>query len=314
MQQFVGVDISKLTFHADVSGTIAEFRNDADGATALLAQTPPESIYILEATGSYSRRLAEAIYAADRQVRLINPLSSRRFAQLQLRRVKNDRVDARLLSEYGAVSKERPFVPAGDDTTAARQHQTTIDQLIKQETALHNQLEAILQWPNPAPEVVETLRALLAQIRAAIASLRKSMRARIEAAHPGMVERIQTIPGYGPVTSVLLVAATDGFRSFPSARNVVSYVGVCPNPYQSGTSVNGRTTITRLTSAVLRTKMYMAAMAAIRGDNEFANLFQRLTAAGKPRKLALIAVINKMLRVAYAVATTGTEHHPSAGR
>jgi transposase len=312
MQQFVGVDIAKRTFHADVHGQVRAFSNDAAGAAELLELTSPESIYILEATGSYSRRLAEAIYSCERQVRLINPLSSRRFAQLQLRRVKNDRVDARLLTEYGSVSKEKPFVPASDDTTAARQHQTTIEQLIKQQTALQNQLEAILQWPTPAAEVVQALRSLLKQLGETIEGLRKSMRSRLDRAHPGMVKRVQSVPGFGQVNATLLVAATDGFTAFASAKNLVSYVGVCPNQYQSGTSVEGRTKISRLSNAVLRTKLYMGAMAAIRGDNEFSELFQRLSAAGKPRKLALIAVINKMLRVAYAVATSGTGYRRSA--
>jgi len=311
MQQFVGVDISKKVFHADLGGTVREFRNSSEGAAALLAQTSPQSIFILEATGSYSRRLAEAIHAADREVRLINPLSSRRFAQLQLKRVKTDQVDARLLSEYGAISKERPFVPAAADTTASRQHQTAIDQLIKQETALRNQLEAILQWPTPAPEVVEALEALLKQVKDTIERLRTSMLARIEKAHPGMVGRIRTIPGFGRVNSILLVSTTDGFNNFPTARHAASFVGVCPNPYQSGTSVKGVTSITQLGNAVVRTKLYMGAMAAVRGTNEFASLYKRMTAAGKPPKVALIAVVNKMLRIAYAVAKSGAVYSPS---
>jgi len=307
MQHYIGIDIAKASFEADIHGSLKHFSNDAHGAAELVSATTAESIFIIEATGNYSARLAEALVSAERRVKLVNPLSARRFAQLRLKRTKTDRVDARLLSDYGAISTEPEFEPHSDGTNAARQHQTVIEQLQKQRTALKNHLEAIRQLPRPAQEVIEALQQSIAQLEQTIAELRNSMREHLESAHPGMLQRLESIAGYGPRIAGSLMAATDGFRRFTTAKQLVCYLGACPSQYTSGTSVQGRGTISRIGTSTVRTQLYMGAMAAIRSDNEFAALYKRLTERGKPPKVALMAVINKMLRVAFAVVKHGVD-------
>jgi transposase len=308
MQHSIGIDIAKKSFQADIDGKLHEFANDASGSEALIALTDAASIFIIEATGNYSWRLAESLHAAERRVKIINPLSARRFAQLRLKRSKTDRIDARLLSEYGAIAQEAEFAPLSDESNRARQHQTVIEQLQKQRTALRNQLEAILQLPRPAQEVIDALEKSITQLDETIKQLRVSMRAHVELAHPGMMQRIETIPGIGRCISAALVTATDGFRQFHRAKQVVAYLGACPTQYESGTSVQGRGSISRIGSHTIRTQMYMGAMAAVRSDNEFGRYYRHLLQRGKAPKVALMAVINKMLRVAFALATKNLEY------
>ena len=307
MQQYIGIDIAKLSFEADINGTIRRFGNDDQGAAKLLGSTTADSIYIIEATGNYSTRLAEALAGADRHVKLINPLSSRRFAQLRLRRTKSDRLDAQLLTQYGAIATERKFEPLSDDINAARQHQTVIEQLQKQRTALKNQLESLQQLPRPAHEVIAALKTSIAQLETTIAELQKSMQQRTEAAFPDMRRRLETIPGVGPAISVTLIVATAGFSRFETAKQLVSYLGACPSNFDSGTSVHGSGTISRIGNHAIRAKLYMGAMASIRSDNELGRFYRRLTEQGKPRKVALMAVINKMIRIAFALARSGND-------
>ena len=136
MQQAIGIDIAKKSFQADINGKLHEVTNDANGSQALLSLTDQTSVFIIEATGNYSWRLAEALYAAERRVKMINPLSARRFAQLRLKRSKTDQIDARLLSDYGAIAEEAEFTPLSDEINRARQHQTVIEQLQKQRTSI----------------------------------------------------------------------------------------------------------------------------------------------------------------------------------
>jgi transposase len=309
MQHAIGIDIAKKSFQADINGKLHEFTNDASGSAALLSLTDQASVFIIEATGNYSWRLAESLYAAERRVKMINPLSARRFAQLRLKRSKTDQIDARLLSDYGTIAEEAEFTPLSDETNHARQHQTVIEQLQKQRTALRNQLEAIRQLPRPAEAVIDALEKSIKQLEQTIDQLRSSMRSCVELAHPGMAQRLETIPGIGRRISTALVTATDGFRQFHRAKQVVAYLGACPTQYESGTSVRGRGSISRIGSHAIRTQLYMGAMAAIRSDNEFGRYYRRLVARGKAPKVALMAVINKMLRVAFALATQNVDYH-----
>lgn len=312
MQCYIGIDIAKASFEADIHGSLQHFSNDAKGAAALVSATQSESIFIIEATGNYSARLAEALVTAKRRVKLVNPVSARRFAQLRLQRTKTDRVDARLLSDYGAIASEPEFEPYSDGTNAARQHQSVIEQMQKQRTALKNQLEAIRQLPRPAQEVIAALQQSIAQLEQTIAALRQSMREHLESAHPGMLRRLQTLPGVGPQIAASLIAHSDGLRRFTTAKQLVCYLGACPSQYTSGTSVRGRGTISRIGTSTVRTQLYMGAMAAIRADNEFATLYKRLVERGKPSKVALMAVINKMIRVAFAIVKHGVDYQANS--
>src|SRR5688500_14860469 len=104
MPAFIGIDIAKSSFEADIHGTTRQFDNNDKGARALMKATDADSIYIIEATGNYSVGLADALCADGRRVKIVNPLSAKRFAQLKLKRTKTDPIDAQLLTEYGQIA------------------------------------------------------------------------------------------------------------------------------------------------------------------------------------------------------------------
>lgn len=311
MPAFIGIDIAKSSFDADVHGTIRHFDNNDIGAKALMKATDADSVYIIEATGNYSVGLADALCAAGRRVKLINPLSAKRFAQLKLKRTKTDPIDAHLLSQYGQIASEPDYEPLGDDASAAKQDQSVLEQFKKMKTSLLNQLEALLQLPRPAPEAVKALRQHIKSVDKTIDDLSRHVRTRCVSAFPGMIERLETIPGIGPVISSTLVVATDGFARFEDPKQVVSYVGACPTQYQSGSSVRGHGSISRMCDPTVRNKCYMGALAAKRSQNEFRAFYTHLRDAGKPHKVAMMGVINKMLRVAFAVAKHDTVYQPN---
>lgn len=311
MPTYIGIDIAKLSFEADIDGVIHHFKNNAAGAKALMKATGADSMYIIEATGNYSVSLAEALFADDRHVKLVNPLSAKRFAQMKLKRTKTDPIDAHLLSQYGAMSEEPEFEPTSDDANAAKQDQSVLESMKKIKTALQNQLEALRQLPRPSPEALKALRDEIKHVTLTMDKLSRKVRTRCQAAYPGMIERLETVPGIGPVISSSLVVATDGFARFEDPKQVVAYVGACPTQYQSGSSVRGHGPISRTCNPTVRTKCYMGALAAKRGKNEFQEFYQRKRAEGKPHKVAMMGVINKLLRVAFAVAKQSTDYQPN---
>ena len=310
MSTYIGIDIAKATFDADINGAIRQFKNNAAGAKALMKATAADSTYIIEATGNYSVMLAEALYADDRRVKIVNPLSAKRFAQLKLKRTKTDPIDAHLLSQYGEIATEPEFEPINDDANAAKQDQSVLEGLKKIKTQLENQLEALRQLPRPSPEAIKALRDEIKHVKQTMDKLSTKIRTRCQAAYPGLVERLETIPGIGPVISSTLVVATDGFERFEDPKQVVAYVGACPTQYQSGSSVRGHGPISRTCNPTVRTKCYMGALAAKRGKNEFREFYSRKRAEGKPHKVAMMGTINKLLRVAFAVAKQGVDYQP----
>ena len=100
----VGIDVAKATFDAafEVEGRLEhrQFEYTPEGMSALLAQTPKDAHYVMEATGVYHARLALFLHAAKRRVTVVNPLIIKRFAQMQLARVKSDKADAKLVRQY----------------------------------------------------------------------------------------------------------------------------------------------------------------------------------------------------------------------
>lgn len=125
---------------------------------------------------------------------------------------------------------------------------------------------------------------------------------------------LSSVPGIGPVTASVLLAETQGFSGFKHVKQVTAYAGIAPAPFQSG-AYTGRTRISKVGNARLRQALYMAALQASRQAGVFKNLFDRLIAKNKPRKLALIAVARKILVVAFTLIKrqqTFNPHHPCA--
>lgn len=120
-----------------------------------------------------------------------------------------------------------------------------------------------------------------------------------------LLSNIQSIKGIGERTAPLLIIASNGFRDFESAKQLQSYFGLAPTETRSGTSINGSRKISKMGNPLVRKKLYMCSLQASKHNKACAELYQRLLAKGKPKKVALIAVSNKLLKMVYAIAKSG---------
>ena len=114
---------------------------------------------------------------------------------------------------------------------------------------------------------------------------------------------LTSIKGIGTTLTVALIVTTGGFTYFDNAKQLTRYLGLSPTYQQSGTSVNVRGHINRNSDPNLRGQLYLAAMSSIRCNTECKACFERLKANGRPGKVAIIAVANKLIRQAFAVVT-----------
>ena len=116
---------------------------------------------------------------------------------------------------------------------------------------------------------------------------------------------LRTIPGIGLKTALFLIVVTDGFKKFENAKQLCSYVGITPTIRESGSSVRGRSRISKVGNRKLRNLLFMCSMSAYKQNKGCREIFVRITNKGKSKKLALIAVSNKLLKQSFAIAKSG---------
>ena len=119
------------------------------------------------------------------------------------------------------------------------------------------------------------------------------------------------LPGLGLKTALFLIVVTDGFKKFETASQLCSYVGITPTIRESGSSVRGRARISKVGNRKLRNLMFLCAMSAYKHNKACRDIHERIVNKGKSRKLALIAVSNKLLKQAFAIAKSGHPYDPT---
>lgn len=312
---YIGIDISKK--HLDVAfcegktAKVSRFSNDAPGFAALLKQLPENSCCVMEATGPYYLRLAYYLHEQAVAVAVVNPLVIRRFSQMRLVRTKTDQVDAKLIAAYGALEKPACWQPPAVFISELQQEATVLEGLIKQRTAVQNQLEALDQMPHVSRQARNTLQKLLDTLEQQIGQLEKSLADKAQKQAGEQLENITSIPGIGLKTAIQLLIITQGFSRFENSKQLCSYIGLSPRIYESGTSVKGKARISKLGMARTRAMLYVCAWSAARFNLACRELYQRLLAKGKAKKLALVAVANKLLKQAFAIATSNQKYSDS---
>jgi transposase len=284
------------------------------GYEQLLEHLPAGSCCVMEATGPYHVRLATYLHEKQVAVAVVNPLIIKRFSQMRLRRTKTDRADAQLIAAYGMAEKPTLWQPTAVFITELQQESTVLEGLIQQRTALKNQQEAFNQLPHVSPQAQRSLDTVLQTLQEQIETLEKDMARKAQENQGPQLEKITSIPGMGPKTAIQLLIITQGFTRFENAKQLCAYIGLSPRAYDSGTSVKGKARISKLGMSRIRALLYMCAWSANRYNKACQSLYERLIAKGKAKKLALIAVANKLLKQAFALATKNQKYDENFAR
>lgn len=310
-QTIVGVDISKANFDycfkgADGKKAKGKLSNDKQGFQQLLKMIPSESWVVMEASGPYYYPLACFLYEKDIKVAVVNPLVIRRYMQMQLKRTKTDAADAKNIAAYGEKMELKPWKPLKENYLKIKQWHTVRKQLQKHLHATTQQMEAFLATGKLGSKLRAALEEEIRRINKKINGIEKQMHELIEEENSALKEQLESIPGIGPKTSLLLIVALRGFEGFENYKQVISYLGLSPRIYESGSSVKGKAKICKMGISEVRKCLYMAARAGRKYNASCKELYERLRAKGKPHKLAMIAVVNKLLKQAFALVETGT--------
>lgn len=307
----VGVDISKAYFDfyfkaPNGKETKGRLSNDKEGFHQFLQKVPSDAWTVMEASGPYYYQLACFLCEKGIKVAVINPLVIRRFMQMQLKRVKTDSADAKGISAYGELMELKLWEPLKESYLKIKQWYTIRKQLLKHLHATTQQMEAFLAAGKLEKKIRVSLEEEISHTNKKIKAAEEQMNKLIEKENSALKEQLESIPGIGPKTSLLLIVALRGFENFDNYKQVISYLGLSPRIYESGSSVKGRSKICKMGMAEVRKCLYMAARSARKHNTTCKELYDRLRAKGKAHRVAMIAVVNKLLKQAFALVETGT--------
>lgn len=313
---YIGIDIAKSSFTLAMprpNGGFEDYTlpNDATGFAQLMVLMPAHSHCVLEASGPYYLPLALFLHQHQRALSVVNPLVVRRFSQMRLRRAKTDKADARLLSEFGANQQPPLWQAPTTLLSQLTQLQTLLDHYIKQRTALRNQQEAFTHSGVPNPILEDSLQKSLSHLGEQIQALEQQLDQLAKTTYTDLYAHLQSIPGIGRKTALCLLVITRGFSRFESAKQLVSFVGLAPRVFESGSSVKGKGHICKLGNTRVRQLLYMASMQAKKANPACRALYDRLVGAGKPKLVALMAVAHKLVRQCFGVARSGIKFDQS---
>ena len=291
----IGIDISKdrLDTCRLPDGTTRQFANTRSGHRAFLRWAGSEvARVVFEPTGPYHRAFEAACAAAGLPLCKVNPLQARRFAQALGTRAKTDRVDAAMLAKMG-VALELESVPVPDQTLRELKELRQAHQaLVKERTRIRNRRGTLT-----LPLLKRRHEQRLKQIEREIGELIEAITTRIQN-DPVMARRfalITSIPGIGPVAAIALIVEMPELGDL-EAKQAASLAGLAPMTRQSG-AWRGKATIGGGRKD-LRDALYMPALVAARYNPDLKAKYDQLRAAGKPAKVAITAIMRKLIILA----------------
>lgn len=287
-----GIDVSKT--HLDLAlsdgGGVERFANTPAGIAGLLARLSarPPRLVAVEATGGYELAFARAAQNAGLCVAMVNPRQVRDLARAQGRLAKTDALDARVIATFAAFARPRPMPPACPDRQAFQALVARRRQLIEMGSAEKNRLEHADQAT--AAMIHDHLAFLKTQLANVDAAIALAIEADAALAHKQAI--LTSVPGVARLTAAVLLADLDELGQIDN-KKIAALVGVAPLNRDSG-AMRGARHIAGGRPSV-RCALYMATLSATRYEPNIKRFYQKLRAAGKRPKVALVACMRKLV-------------------
>jgi len=300
---FVGVDVSKdrLDIHVRPSGETFACERTPAGIEALVARIAPlgPELVVLEATGGLERVVVAALAGAQLPVIAVNPRQIRDFARAMGRLAKTDALDAEAIARFGETVKPAPRQLPDAAAQALAELVARRRQVVEMKTAEGNRLRLAR-----AKTIRQRIERVIRLLERELADLDRDIGDKVEQS-PAWREKeelLTSVPGVGKTTARSLIADLPELGAL-DRRKIAALVGVAPMNRDSG-KMRGRRSIAG-GRANVRSALYMAALSASRFNPKLRAFHQRLRAAGKPPKAALVAVMRKLLTILNAMLKTG---------
>jgi len=326
----LGVDMAKKNFEAAIrfegsKEDVGKFANDAEGYQALDKKVNElckkyathQMHLIIEATGGYEASLVAYAHEQGWLVSMPNPKQVRDWAKGVGYRVKNDKVDARILAHYGEERRPPTRLPLAVEVGE-------LDSLLKRrldlEQALHKEQTRLSEFegrPGIHAAVQQSFRQVILALEEALAVVQDEIETLCQSHQPFRHDRqrLLAMPGVGEKVVLPLLVKLHQFQTLTDgmgdAKSLTSFIGLDPQIYQSGASVRRRPGISKMGDSELRRLLYMGALGGVSGQNSLKAFYQRLIARGKAKKVALVACARKILVWAWTLFSQQTDWIPN---
>jgi transposase len=294
----IGIDVAKTQLDVAVHPTAVAWQvpNDAAGHAALVPQVQAlaPALIVLEATGGLEVPVAAALATAGLPVAVVNPRQVRDFGRAVGQLAKTDALDAALLARFAAVVQPVPRPLPDAEAQALTALLARRRQVVAMLTAERQRLATA------RPPVRRRVQAHITWLEAELADLDADLRAAIEASPVWRAteDLLRSVPGIGPVTATTLLAELPELGRL-NRKQIGALVGVAPLHCDSGTR-RGQRPVWGGRGQV-RAVLYMATLVAVRHNPVLRAFYTRLLAAGKPKKVALVAAMHKLLTLLNAI-------------
>lgn len=316
-EPILGMDIAKLKFNVCLiqqSGKLKHklFANTASGFEQLSVWLSKQSVQrvhaCLEATGTYGEALSLFLHEAGHTVSVVNPAAIKAFAGSRLSRTKTDKVDAELIARFCQAQAPPAWTPLPQEVRELQALVRRLESLVEMRVMEENRLSSGIAVDSVRESVEAHLTYLSEQIKRCEELIRKHIKG-----HPTLKaqsELLDSIPGIAESTAALLLAEITDIKQYRSARQVAAYAGLVPRERRSGSSVRGRTRLSKIGNARLRRALYFPAITALRCSPFFQAWAEGLRERGKCKMSVIGAAMRKLIHLAYGVLKTGRPFDP----
>jgi len=314
---FIGVDVSKLTLDVALRGTRHHIRvpNSSEGFKQLMAWLKSLNIalndcwFVLEYTGGYEYRLVQ--FCQSKQITFTRVPGLQIKKSLGMQRGKNDKIDSKRIAEYGYEKRDKL-----KEHTVCSTAITRLKQLLTQRRGFvndkkahehrMNELLVMMDFKANDPMIKRYKKAVdfaLDMIDKTEAEIKKIIGK--DDAMSRNFQLITSIPGIGNVNGWMTIAYTENFECFPDGRTYGAHIGVVPYEHSSGTSIRGKSKVSRMANKLLKADISMAAKTSVQHDPEMRAYYDRRAAMGKQHGAIMNEVKFKLVLRMFAVVNKG---------
>lgn len=315
-QQVLGIDISKKKFNVALmleNGKTKPkvFSNDLQGFEELQTWLSRHKVTTLhacmEATSIYGDALAEFLFKVGHTVSIVNPARIKGFAKGELIRTKTDQVDAALIARFCLAIRPVAWTPLPEELkelqALLRRLESLMEMYQQEQNRLETATDAIARLIN---KHLEHLQELIKETKTLISDHFDK--------HPDLKsqrELLKSIPGIGEQTAAILLAEMGNLDAYNNARQVAAHAGLTPQERSSGSSVHGKSRLSRMGNARLRNALYMPAVVAMRHNPLLKTFSERLLTRGKVKMQIIGAVMRKLLHLAFGILKSQKPFDPN---
>jgi transposase len=295
------------------SNTIAGWKELIDWSLKNTGLEIEQLHFVMEATGIYHEQLATSLYDAGAKVSVVNPAQVKFYAQGHGVRTKNDKKDSVVLARYGLKESPKLWQPEALEIRTLKALIARLDGLEKDLQREKNRQEKALISKAPE-EVIISLSQMIELLETEQQRLDNLIEDHINK-HEKLKQNkalLESIPGVGKVIATRMLMVI-GSRQFESASQCSAYLGLVPVQHESGSSIKGRSRLSKAGNPVIRAKLYMAAVVATRYNPDIKAQYERLTSKGKSKMSALGAAMRKLVQICFGVLKHQQPYQPQVG-